>query len=1090
MSAMMLNDIFNAVLETKSFQKTKGGIRFDRREKISAVFPESVIKYLDERSASYLTWFLNDDRRGDSVREYVGKLLDDDTFGFMQEMLKKCRSFLDLGNAQALQDVWIGLLDRLGTENPLFIRGSEGALRMKKMAETVPQRSLSIFLLEAATGGLTSQRFEKILSCWHLLDREICLEDGSDPLSAERLGEIFYVDGRRSDALLQFKKAASMIENKGGPFEKENEGNRLVLGSGRVSDAHVEVNAGKLLFRIGLMYQQGDGCIADHEKAETFFKKSAAHGFPEAYFSLGLMQLKDGDSEEAKEYFDLGSQAGDAACLRMLGNAYYAGEALAGGCKDLQAAKQYFLRGACREHISKGDAYCQYMLGRILEQEMECEDPVDGLLSGKEADPEYWYEAAARGGSEDASAALNRLRWYAFGGKESWIDRNNGRKAGGSVDHKEERMLESIIADAEGRKYCLMNSYSGNNRTLAESLPEGEYFVLACDPSMERNIGPGSDAGFLPEDHHDGMAVSACVHGNTVFYLNVSIARVLYLITERLSATVFENFPEILLMALDDNEQKNIRDGMQLLRTAYLLHDKISKWTACRKNPRDFSEEKNSLFYFLPEHLRLYVMGRDEVCSPVFDSLFSRMGDFYLPFFLCDRSKMASASLLDKMPLFLPCLRDKESNEIVINSDKSAFKEEKTTFHFSKYGRAQLRMDTVIFGDHPGIPQLCMDAIAAAQIDDIPFSLTIVSEKADELEERFFSTCPGIADAPQGLSVHRPSFIKLRPESPAFQKYLVVRPKERRESEEERIAALLQSASYLVVYTAEEKRNLTLAMYLREWYLKTDPSFSRLPFIAAYCERADLAEQLRTLTVGSEDLGFSWYNNYNIENFGMDQDLFSYDSLIFSRLEKRAIASHFSYYTNTREGYSFFNSFSSPEDRHRAAHDYYVRSYNRDSSIVNALALPYRLFSAGIAFSDWHSYKSGISQGRLARQFEEWLSGSGDASLGRTRLEVLAMQEHGRWNRAMLSRGWMGASVEQMQTYIQRGVNRHQLYLARLHPFICSWDDLGEAEPEPSGLQKDYGFIMKQIRPGKEPSNIREIDRENVRKTAMLIFEE
>ena len=88
----------------------------------------------------------------------------------------------------------------------------------------------------------------------------------------------------------------------------------------------------------------------------------------------------------------------------------------------------------------------------------------------------------------------------------------------------------------------------------------------------------------------------------------------------------------------------------------------------------------------------------------------------------------------------------------------------------------------------------------------------------------------------------------------------------------------------------------------------------------------------------------------------------------------------------------------------------------------------------------------------------------------------------------MLLRVWMGDSAEQMHAYIQRGCNRHQLYI-KLHPFICSWERLGDTNPEATGMQKEYGFIMKQIRPGKEPSDIHEIDRENVRKTPILLRE-
>ena len=63
---------------------------------------------------------------------------------------------------------------------------------------------------------------------------------------------------------------------------------------------------------------------------------------------------------------------------------------------------------------------------------------------------------------------------------------------------------------------------------------------------------------------------------------------------------------------------------------------------------------------------------------------------------------MVSMSILEQMPLFLPCLK---SMGIRSGAPK------------------ELRMDAAVFGDHPGIVQLCKDAIAASRIDDIPFHL-------------------------------------------------------------------------------------------------------------------------------------------------------------------------------------------------------------------------------------------------------------------------------------------------------------------------------------------------------------------------------
>ena len=52
----------------------------------------------------------------------------------------------------------------------------------------------------------------------------------------------------------------------------------------------------------------------------------------------------------------------------------------------------------------------------------------------------------------------------------------------------------------------------------------------------------------------------------------------------------------------------------------------------------------------------------------------------------------------------------------------------------------------------------------------------------------------------------------------------------------------LQSANYLVVYTEDENRSLSQAMYLREWYLRQILLFP-VSLIAVYCEKRERTEQ-------------------------------------------------------------------------------------------------------------------------------------------------------------------------------------------------------------------------------------------------------
>lgn len=1045
-SPFTVNMIFEKIEDQKILRSAEGRYTFAREEKVEKVFPAQIGEYLRGlSSASYYSWFLHGQENGGRIRLQVEKLFEENPVQFVQEMAEKCRVFLCPGGQPALSpDVWQELLDELGKNNPLFVRDGDRVRQLQSMSHAAPQRVLTVLLLAASINDFSEEKYEAILACWHLMDRDLAAKDYTQPHELAKTGEILYTDGLRKEALESYRKAIRMLEGSVGAADADPEDRDLYA---------------RLQYYIGLMTLHGDGCTADEETAMTYLEEGAGCGYVPAFHPLAMLLVQSGKGEKAVEILRKGADEKDHACLRMLGNACYTGDALPGVEKDLNEAVRYYLEGACPDNLSEGDAQCQYMLGRILEESGsggKVPEAVSesGLFNGVMADPAFWLETAARSGHREAAVLLNRLQWGISGtaGKTCRPDGAANNQYDGSAmadpfaeEEWEKRLYDSEVApgtDAvKGEKLCLLNSDSERNLYFAKTLPAGIYTVQVCsDKSMAQML----------RETVTGYAAS----GN------------------------LQELPEILLMAMGDDEQKNMRDALEVLRMAAKLH----AWTgALAVDGPGFGEDAagsgesraDSLFYLLSERLRLYVCGHGESCVPVLDSACTQMGDFYIPLYLCDPDQMASAWLLDRMPLFIPCLRGASS-----------------------------RMDTIIFGDHPGIVRLCKDAIAAAQISEIPFSLTVIGENADELEEKLLTDCPGLESPVAGVEAAKPVFIKMRPESRRLQQLLSVRPKQEWTAEEKNLSMTLQAADYIVVYAADEDRNLTLSMFLREWYLKTDPSFFRLPFIAAYCGREDRAEQFRTLSVGAEEAGFDWFNNYDIHCFGTNKQLFSYRELIHGRLEQRTRAAHLTYY-GIRSGEEVENR----ENLHKALHDYFSRQYNRDSSGINALALNYRLFSAGITFSDWHSYMAGVSQKKLAERFGKWLRAVDRENPGKAgadcrketererireqtadrRLEILSMQEHDRWCRSMLSRGWMPASTAQMQAYIQRGCTRHQLYLAKLHPFLCAWDQLGELKPVPTGMQRIYGYLLQQVSPGKEASDIRGIDRDNIRMTEYLV---
>lgn len=70
----------------------------------------------------------------------------------------------------------------------------------------------------------------------------------------------------------------------------------------------------------------------------------------------------------------------------------------------------------------------------------------------------------------------------------------------------------------------------------------------------------------------------------------------------------------------------------------------------------------------------------------------------------------------------------------------------------------------------------------------------------------------------------------------------------------------------------------------------------------------------------------------------------------------------------------------------------------------------------------------------------------------------------------MLSRGWIGATPKEVLLYQKLGNPKQQLYIARMHGCLCSWDDLRKLAQE-MGMEKD-AFTNKDLSNIKSTSQI------------------
>lgn len=182
-----------------------------------------------------------------------------------------------------------------------------------------------------------------------------------------------------------------------------------------------------------------------------------------------------------------------------------------------------------------------------------------------------------------------------------------------------------------------------------------------------------------------------------------------------------------------------------------------------------------------------------------------------------------------------------------------------------------------------------------------------------------------------------------------------------------------------------------------------------------------------------------FFSDYKLITFGSIKDIFSWDQLTGGTIEFISQCMHLQYCSQA-DNYDFKKE-PSTED----TWSYYHRLYNRGSSFAAAMSLPYRLFEAGvfplrwIISNDYDIYWEESSRQVLANAFSKLLTDE------RTKDELinrLARYEHTRWCCYMLSMGWLPADKGQTAHYINNGVDRHTLQIAKMHPCICSWADL------------------------------------------------
>jgi len=486
--------------------------------------------------------------------------------------------------------------------------------------------------------------------------------------------------------------------------------------------------------------------------------------------------------------------------------------------------------------------------------------------------------------------------------------------------------------------------------------------------------------------------------------------------------------PHLVFSFLSENQQSNLEYTMAALQMLTEMAQQLGE-PACWR---------------LVDHTSIYIQGKHEFCSMILDAALAQMGKLYFRVRLIDPDKEAAEYLFNKKPLFAPLLREKEARHIGL----------------------------VILGATECSMHIIREAVSM-YMGGYPLQITVLGCDTDILEGRLKEECPGLYDKNRPADYAIPLFYSCNLEAGGLNALLSAAKQSKSEAEQEdndvlkAAAQRIRQGNYFVVATDDDAFNFSYAVRLRAMLLKMTPSYTNRPPVCVLMRQQNAASSIaRKLPVLGEGDN-SWWAQYDLFYFGTGMQLYAWQSLSEDRLEKQALSAHMMYWNCTEDDTQLYRA---------CLNKYYSRQYNRDSSRMLALYLPYRLFGAGFALDHESLYADPTQMVSLGRAYIAWLEENRD------HMEAAVRGEHERWCAYLLAHGWEQASAMETAAYVQLGNPSHQLHIARKHPFICTWGELRRG-----GIQNTIHEIMQRRFPGSRLVDPRDGDAITVRATLMLL---
>ncbi len=246
------------------------------------------------------------------------------------------------------------------------------------------------------------------------------------------------------------------------------------------------------------------------------------------------------------------------------------------------------------------------------------------------------------------------------------------------------------------------------------------------------------------------------------------------------------------------------------------------------------------------------------------------------------------------------------------------------------------------------------------------------------------------------------------------------------ESEKE-IVDIIESkcsdVNYIIVSSESDNNTMKQGMILRRLFYKVDGKFEKCPPIFCYIKDPSKFNILHNLATAESNPKRKV--SYDLIPFGSLDEVYSYENLVDSDIEKLAKNVHLAYEEifsdgeiNVKEALARYNIFE----------------VNKRSNRANALHIRYKLNLLGLDYTIENTEEKIEMQDYYTEEY----------------LEKLSISEHDRWMAFLETEGWITSTKENVQAYRKSDLSRgrHNCPILKMHPYICEYEKLKDLSME------------------------------------------